>query len=87
MSWKGIVHHSYEPMRAAFERESRLWLNKLLTRGRFKKRCELIGTGVRFKVVSERSSFLLKLFFFSFAVCSVLYEIFWLSYSRQNLIL
>lgn len=87
MSWKGVVHHSHEPTRAAFERESCLRPNKLLKRGHFKKRCELIGTGVRFKVLSERSLFLLLLSFFSFAVCSVLYEIFWLSYSRQNLIL
>ena len=58
MSWKGVVHPSHEPTRAAFERESRLRPNKLLKRGRFKKRCELIGTGVRFKVVSERSWFL-----------------------------
>ena len=58
MSWKDVLHHSHEPMRAAFEQESRLRPNKLLTRGRFKIRCELIGTGVRFKVVSERSSFL-----------------------------
>lgn len=59
MSWKGVVHHSHDTMHAAFERESRLRPNKLLKRGRFKKRCELIGTGVRFKVASERASFLL----------------------------
>ena len=58
ISWKGVLHHSHEPTRAAFERESCLRLNKLLKRGRFEKRCELIGTGVRFKVVSERSWFL-----------------------------
>ena len=59
MSWEGVVHLSHDTTRAAFERESRLRTNKLLTRGRFKKRCELIGTGVRFKVLSEWSLFFL----------------------------